>query len=87
MPSVVSILPADSGFKVTWIIKDNQTTKVNLSDENYVQKSNEIFLNASEPIDHIKMLDCSEDITDNFEQTTVTFNFSKLKNKKNYISD
>ena len=35
LPSVVSIVPADSRFKITWIMKDNQTLKIILPEESY----------------------------------------------------
>ena len=77
LPSVVSIVPADSGFKITWIMKDNHTVKIILPEENItIEKSNEIFVNAS-LIDQIKISDCSEDTTENYELTSATFNFSK----------
>ena len=77
LPSVVSIVPADSGFKITWITNDNQTLKIILPEENYtIEKSNEIFVNAS-IIDQISISDCSEDVTENYELSSATFNFSK----------
>ena len=77
LPSVVSIVPADSGFKITWIMKDNHTVKIILPEENItIEKSNEIFVNAN-LIDQIKISDCSEDTTENYELTSATFNFSK----------
>ena len=78
LPSVVSIVPVDSMFKITWIMKETQTLKIVLPEENYtLENSNEIFVNASEIIEQIKILDCSEDITIDYELTSATFNFSK----------
>ena len=78
LPSVVSIVPADSGFKITWIMKDNQTVRIILPEEIYtIKNSNEIFVNGSEIIDQIKISDCAEDITKDYELTSATFNFSK----------
>ena len=75
---MVSIVPADSGFKITWILKDNHILKIILPEEKHtIEKTNEIFVNGSEIIDQIKILDCSEDITKDYELTSATFNFSK----------
>ena len=78
LPSVISIVPADSGFKITWIMKDNQTVRIILPEEKHtIEKTNEIFVNASETIDQIKISDSSEDITKDYELASATFNFSK----------
>ena len=78
LPSMVSIVPADNGFIITWIMKDNQTVKINLPEQKYtIEKSNEIFVNDSEIIDQIKISDCSEDITKDYELASATFYLSK----------
>ena len=75
---MVSIVPADSGFKITWIMKDTQMLKIIPPEESYTfGNSNEIFVNDSEIIDQIKISDCLEDITKDYELTSATFNFSK----------
>ena len=76
---MVSIEQVYGGYIITWAIKDNKTAKIFLSEENYtIKKSNQIFVNGSEIIHQIKIFDCSGDsITENYEQATATFNFSK----------
>ena len=74
---MVSIVPADSGFKVTWMIKDNQIAKILSGGKYIIEKTNVTFVNAGERIDQVNILDCSENITENLEETTTTFNFSK----------
>ena len=76
---MVSIEKAYGGYIITWAIKDNKTAKIILSEKNYtIEKSNQIFVNGSEIIQQIKIFDCSGDsITENYEQATATFNFSK----------
>ena len=75
---MVSIVPADSRFKITWIMKDTQMLKIIPPEENYTfENSNEIFVDASEIIEQIKISDCSEDITKDYELASATFNFSK----------
>ena len=74
---MVSIVPAHNGFKITWIMKYNQTVKINLPEEIYtIENSNEIFVIDSEIIDHIKISDCSEDITKDYELASATFYLS-----------
>ena len=76
---MVSIEQAYGGYIIKWAMKDNKTAKIILSEENYtIEKSNQIFVNGSEIIHQIKIFDCSGDsITENYEQATAIFNFSK----------
>ena len=61
-------------------MKDTRTIKIILPEENYTfENSNEIFVNASEIIEQIKISDCSEDITKDYELASATFHLSKRK--------
>ena len=76
---MVSIEQASGGYIITWAMKDNQTAKIILSEEDYtIENSNQIFVSGSKIIHQIKIFDCSGDsITENYEQATAIFNFSK----------